>query len=97
MVAATIHRAALEELAQATAFYEGRAPGLGREFFEEVQRVLVVIRQNPSMPQEFEPPYRRVFCRRFPFGVVCPQTSRGVRILALMHQRRQPGYWKRRG
>ena len=97
MVAATIHPAALEELAQATAFYEGRAPGLGREFFEEVQRVLVVICENPFMAQEFEPPYRRVFCRRFPFGIVYRQTSRGVRILALMHQRRQPGYWKRRG
>jgi hypothetical protein len=46
--------------------------------------------------EEFEPPVRCLSLARFPFGIVYRSTSRGVRILAVMHQRRKPGCWQRR-
>ena len=65
-----VHPEALAEYAEAVGFYELRAPGLGREFFDEVQRVLELIGQNPGVGSPFDDPYRRAYCRRFPFGVV---------------------------
>ena len=94
-----LHPEALAEYAEAVGFYEEQALGLGREFFDEVQRVLGVIEANPGLGSPFDPPYRRVYCRRFPFGVVYREDEdRGVLwVQAVMHLRRRPGYWKGRG
>jgi toxin ParE1/3/4 len=91
-----VHPAALDEFIEATAFYEEQASGLGEDFFEEVQRVWHSIRENPDLAPEFEPPYRRYVCRRFPFSIVYRRDPNGVRVLAVMHQRRRPGYWRTR-
>jgi len=92
-----VHPAALDEFVEASAFYEERAIGLGEDFFEEVLRVWTAIRENPELAPEFERPYRRYICRRFPFSVVYRRIPEGVRVLAVMHQRRRPGYWRARG
>lgn len=97
MVDLLVHPDALDEFVEASAFYEGQAPGLGEDFFEEVHRVWTAIRENPDLAPEFEPPYRRFLCRRFPFSIIYRRVPEGVRVLAVMHQRRRPGYWKRRG
>ncbi|MHB1194662.1 MAG: type II toxin-antitoxin system RelE/ParE family toxin [Longimicrobiales bacterium] len=96
MVTGSIHPEALEELTQAITYYEERAPGLGREFFDEVHRVMDLIRENPQFGVGLEPPFRRILTPRFPFAILYRRTSRGVRILAVMHQRRKPGYWRGR-
>ena len=38
-----LHPEAVAEYVEAISFYEDRAAGLGREFFDEVQRVLRVV------------------------------------------------------
>ncbi len=91
-----LHPEALAEYTEAVGFYEERAPGLGREFFDEVQRVLRVVEENPGLGSLFDGPYRRVLCRRFPFGVVYRERSSVTNVLAVMHLRRRPGYWKGR-
>lgn len=93
---ARIHPAALAEMAEAARFYEDRAPGLGREFFAEVVVVIRSAVENPDAGMTQEPPYRRMLCRRFPFAVVYRQVDDELRILAVAHQRRRPGYWKER-
>jgi len=95
-VVARIHPEALAELAEAARFYEDRAPGLGREFFEEVVAVIRAAVENPEAGTTQEPPYRRMLCRRFPFAVVYRQAGDELRVLAVAHQRRRPGYWKKR-
>jgi plasmid stabilization system protein ParE len=96
-VVVRLHPEALAEYAEAIAFYEEQAPGLGREFFDEVQRVLRVIEEHPGMGSPFDDPYRRAYCRRFPFGVVYREEGDVVWVQAVMHLRRRPGYWKGRG
>lgn len=85
MVDLSVHPEALAEFMEAVAFYEARASGLGQDFFDEVHRVWRLIRENPQIAAEFEAPYRRYVCRRFPFGVVYRPTRGGVRVLAVMH------------
>jgi plasmid stabilization system protein ParE len=96
-VVVRLHPEALAEYAEAVGFYEMRAPGLGREFFDEVQRVLELIGENPGVGSPFEDPYRRAYCRRFPFGVIYREDGDVVWVQAVMHLRRRPGYWKDRG
>lgn len=96
MVGGIVHPTALAELTEAVAFYEERAPGLGHDLFNEVAGVFAAIGENPNLGAEFEEPYRRYLCRRFPFSVVYRGSIEGVRVLAVMHQRRSPGYWKSR-
>ncbi len=81
---------------EAVAFYEERASDLGREFFEEVERVLRAMGASPAMGSPLSPPFRRVLCRRFPFAVIYREDADLVRVQAVMHLRRQPGYWKDR-
>lgn len=92
-----LHPEALAEYGEAVAFYEERAPGLGRELFEEVQRVLGVIAENPALGSPFDGPYRRAYCRRFPFAVIYREDDDIVWVQAVMHLRRRPGYWKGQG
>ncbi len=92
-----VHPAALAELVETAGFYEAQATGLGFDFFQEVERILRILEDNPEVASVFDPPYRRYLCRRFPFAVVYRIVGEEVRALAVMHQRRRPGYWKSRG
>lgn len=40
---------------------------------------------------------RRALIRRFPFGIFYECEERQVVVLAIMHARRDPGRWMRRG
>ena len=39
---------------------------------------------------------RRVLVHRFPYGVLYSINNDRLHILAIMHLRRQPGYWRER-
>jgi toxin ParE1/3/4 len=96
-VVVRLHPEAQAEFTEAIAFYEEQAPGLGRDFFDEVQRVLQNIAENPALGSPLELPFRRAFCRRFPFAVVYREEPGHVHVRAIMHLRRRPAYWKERG
>lgn len=91
-----LHPEALAEFGEAVAFYEDRAPGLGREFMAEVEGVLRLLGENPSMGSRLDSPYRRLLCQRFPFGVVYREDGDVLWVPAVMHFRCRPGYWKDR-
>ena len=92
-----LHPEALAEFGEAIAFYEERAPGLGRDFFEEVRRVFENVGDNPGLGSPLDGPFRRAYCRRFPFAVIYREDRDVVWVQAVMHLRRRPGYWKGRG
>jgi len=45
----------------------------------------------PALPE-----IRRCRLRRFPYSVVYTQDGPDILVLAIAHQHRKPGYWKRR-
>lgn len=92
---------ATEELRAAVQWYEGRRPGLGGEFLAEVHQVLRTIQEHPAMgtPPQGVPERlgaRRVPVRRFPYSVVFLELESQIRVLAIAHHRRRPGYWRGR-
>jgi plasmid stabilization system protein ParE len=82
-------------------WYEGRREHLGIEFFDAVDATIdkIVAMPNAGVPVPgltSELLVRRRPVTRFPYHVVYLDTSTQIRILAIAHDRRRPGYWLRR-
>jgi toxin ParE1/3/4 len=89
---------AKRELAAAIAWYEQRREGLGREFLAELDALLAAVARDPAR----FPPYprvdpelgvRRALPRRFPYAVAFMDLGSVIRVIAVAHERRRPGYW----
>jgi toxin ParE1/3/4 len=91
-----LHPLAEAELLEAVSFYENRALGLGQDFILDFERTLSQISENPGIGTRMGTRARRVLFRHFPFSVLFRPAGEDIRVLALMHHRRRPGYWKSR-
>jgi ParE-like toxin of type II ParDE toxin-antitoxin system len=93
-----IHRykpdAALELLA-AVEHYEAERPGLGGEFLDAVDLAIVAIKEAPTRWPRIDQHARRYRLDRFPYHLVYDIKESVVVIIAVAHQHREPGYWKR--
>ena len=92
---------ASEELRAAVKWYEERRAGLGTEFLAEVNSVLERIRQfpgigafAPSVPKGLG--VRTTPVGRFPYSVAFLEQEGLIRVIAIAHSRRRPGYWRYR-
>lgn len=87
------------EYREAGRWYESRRIGLGTEFLDAVDATLRRITQFPRagwpVPR-VRPhlPVRRLAVIRFPYHVIYLERTDVIRILAIAHDRRKPGYWK---
>lgn len=75
-----------------------QAAGLEAEFLAEVERIVTLIGRSPgSFPRLVDLPrdlaIRRALLPRFPYAVIFMDLGREVRVLAVAHAKRQPGYW----
>ena len=84
------------ELFETAAWYESKAPGLGKRFRNEVAHVLDRIVEDPMLWRECSSGYRRVNCPVFPYYI--PFFIRGEKIIiaAVAHEHRKPDYWRSR-
>ncbi len=91
-----IHPEAKREMIASALFYEERSPGLGRLFLDEVERAFRRIAERPEAWSVLSAPNRRCLLTEFPFGIIYRNETERIYILAVMHLRREPGYWKSR-
>lgn len=85
--------AAERELADAAAFYEQERAGLGDEFLRDVRRLSGLLIDHPHLGQPVSANRRALLLSRFPYRLIYDIETNGIRILAVAHQRRFPGYW----
>ena len=91
------HPLAERELIAAAKFYGTQAGCLGTDFIRQVERTLAEILTHPSIGSPLgNGAIRRRLMQRFPFGIVYEAEDGDIAIIAVMHLRRRPGYWKRR-
>ncbi len=90
-----------DELDASAAWYERQRPGLGQDFIDEVAAALTRVGEAPQtfnlipgVPQALG--IRRAGVHRFPYAVLFFEQPDVVRVLAVAHQRRRPGYWRAR-
>jgi plasmid stabilization system protein ParE len=94
MTRAIFHPTAQRELEETVDRYNTEEQGLGREFREEVQRVLELLVRFPRLGQPVRGSIRRAVLSRFPYQVYYRLLESGqLRILAVAHDRRKPEYW----
>ncbi len=87
---------ARDEFEEAVEFYDHHRAGLGDEFEQEVEST---IRRILDHPKAWNPLSLRARCcrtRRFPYGVIYQVRDDQILIVAIMHLKRKPNYWKDR-
>jgi len=84
------------ELQKAIDYYNGQKEDLGEEFAQEVETTVQRICLLPGAWTRLSDTVRRCRTNRFPYGLVYHQKGDDIIILAVMHLRRKPGYWKER-
>lgn len=91
-----LHPAADAELAEAVAYYAAISPVLGQRFYLEMKRLIQEVSAHPRMFRQLDPPVRRHFSLSFPYGVIYLELTDHLWIVAVVHLKRKPGYWKAR-
>ena len=96
-----IHAAAVEEAAEAAAWYEKERPGLGVDFQRAVDAAIDLLEED-IVPLITVPGVagtrgaRRLLLRRFPYAVIVRESTAEVVVIAFAHTARRPGYWRGR-
>ncbi len=89
--------AALAELQDAATFYALKANAeLGLAFVAEFERAARLVLANPQLGAVFRGNRRQYILRRFPYRIIYQVTTEELRVLAVAHHRRRPGYWASR-
>ncbi len=92
----SFHPEAEAEFNETIEYYEACEQGLGYDFSIEVFDGIQKIVNYPTAWPLIEEDVRRCLVNRFPFGIIYSIEQSGVFILAVMHLRRHPDYWKNR-
>jgi len=90
------HPEAERELIEAALYYEVEVPGLGKRFGREVERIAAILLARPELGHRIDSELRQFILARFPFTIIYSASSEVLRVVAISHQRRLPGYWRAR-
>lgn len=90
------HPEADAEYAEAAGYYARTDSDLGGRFFEEIESLLRDICEDPARFPIFDSPTRRHFSTLFPYAIIYVNQPDRIVILAVMHMKRHPDYWKHR-
>ena len=90
------HPEARAEYADAARHYAGIGPELGERFYREIENLIEELCNRPLLFRAFDPPARRHFGFRFPHAVIYLDEPDRIWIVAVMHFKKQPGYWRGR-
>ena len=92
----SFHPEAEAEFNETIEYYEECEHGLGYDFSIEVFAGIQKIVNYPTAWPVIEEDVRRCLVNRFPYGIIYSIEQSGIFILAVMHLRRHPDYWKNR-
>ena len=86
-----------QELVEGARFYAREANAeLGHAFISEFERSATLLLEQPHLGAVWRGSVRRLPLRRFPYSIVYYVRESEVRVLAIAHQRRKPGFWRGR-
>jgi plasmid stabilization system protein ParE len=85
------------ELVEGAAYYAREANAeIADAFISEFDRSAKLLGEYPKLGTIWRGRIRRLPLRRFPYSIVYSLSQAEVRILAVAHQRRRPGFWRGR-
>ncbi len=94
----SLHPEALGDLRDAASFYREQAgTSLSQSFLAEFEQSVNVLLQHPRLGSPWRGRGRRRYLmKRFPYSLVYTISSQELRIIAVAHHSRRPGYWRER-
>ena len=93
----SLHPGAESDLREAAEYYRERAgAALAQAFFAEFENAMGLLLQHPLLGALWLHGKRRLVMKHFPYAVIYTVADRGIRVLAVAHQSRRPGYWRKR-
>ena len=84
---------AQQELDDAVEYYNAEVPGLGDQFLLEALSTFDRIKEFAKAWHPYTQNTRRCQTRRFPYGIVYELKPTEIRVVAVMHLRRESDYW----
>ncbi len=85
------------ELEEAIEFYvKSGGTSLGLSLAAEFERTVSLLQSRPLLGAQWLKGFRKFSLRRFPFSIIYAVSKTELRVLALAHFRRKPGYWAKR-
>jgi len=81
------------EFLSSVKYYEDCQPNLGRHFRLAVDSAIKKIAETPFRYRVLHAPFRRYLIQKFPFSIIYSIEPNHIRILAIAHTKRKPGYW----
>lgn len=92
-----VHTHAKAELRKSRRWYDKRQQGLGLDLLDDVEAALTRIDRDPLIgPRVLGTPFRFHRTRRFRFVIYYLELVDHICVMAIAHERRRPGYWRRR-
>ena len=90
------HPEAQHEFVEAAGYYERREDDLGERFITHIEAALAKLLTSPLVARCFDGDCRKGRVDRFPYVLIYRVHDDELKIVAVMHQKRRPGYWKTR-
>jgi toxin ParE1/3/4 len=91
------HHEAELDLLDGMDWYDELRYGLGRELLEEAEFAVAKIEATPGIGANYRSTKMKFFrLNRFPYIIYYREFPDHIWIAAFAHEKRRPGYWKRR-
>ena len=92
-----LHPEAENDLRDAARFYRDHADvTLSRAFLSEFKKAVNLLLRHPRIGSLLRKGRRRLVLPRFPYSVIYTISADEIRVLAVAHHSRKPGYWRDR-
>ena len=92
-----LHPEAQEDLREAAEFYREKAgTALAQSFLQEFEHSVRVLLGHPGLSVIWRFGKRRFVMTRFRYALIYTVVGDQIRILAVAHHSRRPGYWRGR-
>ena len=85
------------EVAEAMEWYRQRSPGAARDFLTAVDQTLRRIQRAPESLPLVSRTLRRALLPHFPYAIYYRVFAEAVVVVGVVHGRRHPRRWRRRG
>jgi len=81
------------EIRASYCWYQEQAEGLGDDFLNELESEYQAVAEFPQTWPLFVKGFRRHLLPNFPFSVIYRESGGTIFVVAVMHNKRKPGYW----
>ena len=93
----SLHPEAESDLREAAEYYRERAGiTIAQAFFSDFEHSITLLLEHPLLGALWLPGKRRLVMRHFPYSIIYTIAAQEIQVLAVAHQSRRPGYWRKR-